>query len=135
VVDRSGRHVLSRLGGQPRSAHGSSRAQILAIPAKTVIIIFPAWVVVLAHGSEIDSNLAIGGRARWNGTDGKIYEWDSQHGTVEVYSPNGKVHLGEFDPNTGMQTKPGKPGRTAPKSLGLASIDLSQYFSWMTIHQ
>ncbi|WP_256989347.1 colicin E3/pyocin S6 family cytotoxin [Rhodococcus sp. 05-2254-6] len=39
-----------------------------------------------------------------------MYEWDSQHGAVEKYSKNGK-HLGEFDPNTGAQTKPPDPTR------------------------
>lgn len=53
-------------------------------------------------------------RARWKTKDGKIIEWDSQHGKVEVYSPNGK-HLGEFDPVTGQQTKPPVPGRPVEK--------------------
>ncbi|WP_416235353.1 colicin E3/pyocin S6 family cytotoxin [Nitrospirillum sp. BR 11164] len=38
-------------------------------------------------------------RRRW--TDGKrLYEWDSQHGTVEAYNLRGE-HQGEFDPRTG----------------------------------
>ena len=49
-------------------------------------------------------------RRRWKGPDGKIYEWDSQHGTVEVYDRRGR-HLGEFDPNTGEQIKPPTSGR------------------------
>lgn len=44
-------------------------------------------------------------RPRWKDGDGIIYEWDSQHGAVEKYNPRGK-HLGEFDPETGEQTKP-----------------------------
>lgn len=55
-----------------------------------------------------------GTRARWKSKDGKIIEWDSQHGTVEVYSPGGK-HLGEYNPNTGEQTKPAKPGRSVER--------------------
>lgn len=43
-------------------------------------------------------------RKRWKTRDGTIFEWDSQHGTVEKYSKRGK-HLGEFDPETGQQTK------------------------------
>ena len=35
---------------------------------------------------------------------GRIYEWDSQHGAVEIYDSQGK-HLGEFNPETGEQTK------------------------------
>ena len=50
-------------------------------------------------------------RARWVDEDGNIYEWDSQHGKVEKYNKRGK-HLGEFDPNTGEQTKPADPSRS-----------------------
>jgi hypothetical protein len=52
-----------------------------------------------------------GVRARWKSQDGTIYEWDSQHGRVEKYSANGS-HLGEFDPKTGMQTKPPNSNRS-----------------------
>jgi len=50
------------------------------------------------------------GRARWGLPDGSILEWDYQHGRVEKYNPRGK-HQGEYDPNTGEQTKPKNPGR------------------------
>lgn len=43
-------------------------------------------------------------RARWKASDGKIYEWDYQHGTVEVYDRHGN-HTGECDPQTGQSTK------------------------------
>lgn len=56
-----------------------------------------------------------GGRARWIDEKGKIYEWDRQHGKLEVYDKTGKKHLGEFDPKTGEQTKPGDPGRSIKK--------------------
>ncbi|WP_394425580.1 colicin E3/pyocin S6 family cytotoxin [Streptomyces sp. SGAir0957] len=56
-----------------------------------------------------------GFRARWKDSKGKIYEWDSQHGRVEVYSKTGKKHLGEFDPKTGSQTKPGDSSRKVEK--------------------
>jgi len=49
-------------------------------------------------------------RPRWKDPKGAIYEWDSQHGAVEKYTSNGK-HLGEFDPETGSQTKPADPTR------------------------
>lgn len=55
-----------------------------------------------------------GKRSRWKDKKGRIYEWDSQHGAVEMYDSQGK-HLGEFNPETGEQTKPAKPGRTTPK--------------------
>lgn len=53
-------------------------------------------------------------RNRWVDDRGRIYEWDYQHGAVEMYDKQGK-HLGEFDPDTGKQTKPAKNGRTTPK--------------------
>ncbi|MHC8355932.1 colicin E3/pyocin S6 family cytotoxin [Pseudomonas sp. LB3P81] len=55
-----------------------------------------------------------GKRHRWVDSSGRIYEWDTQHGAVEMYDKQGK-HLGEFNPETGAQTKPAKPGRTTPK--------------------
>ena len=51
-------------------------------------------------------------RPRWKDKDGKIYEWDYQHGEIEVYSGKGKKHLGGFDPNTGDRKSDPKPGRT-----------------------
>lgn len=53
-------------------------------------------------------------RDRWKDNKGRIYEWDFQHGAVEIYDKQGK-HLGEFDAETGEQNKPAKPGRTTPK--------------------
>jgi hypothetical protein len=44
-------------------------------------------------------------RRRWVDQDGNIYEWDSQHGTLERYDRRGR-HQGEYDPTTGNQTKP-----------------------------
>lgn len=57
-----------------------------------------------------------GGKKRdcWKDRKGRIYEWDFQHGAVELYDRQGQ-HLGEFNANTGEQTKPAKPGRTTPK--------------------
>lgn len=43
-------------------------------------------------------------RKRWKTPKGTIFEWDSQHGTVEMYDKRGR-HLGEYDPITGEQTK------------------------------
>ena len=51
-----------------------------------------------------------GKRRRWKDPKGNIYEWDYQHGTVEKYNKRGK-HLGEFNPQTGQQTKPADPSR------------------------
>lgn len=49
-------------------------------------------------------------RKRWKDAGGNIYEWDYQHGTVEKYDSRGR-HQGEFDPNSGEQTKPRDPNR------------------------
>lgn len=56
----------------------------------------------------------LGRRKRWTDDDGNIYEWDYQHGAVEKYSKNGK-HLGEYDANTGNQTKPPDSTRSPEK--------------------
>lgn len=53
-------------------------------------------------------------RRRWVDSKGRIYEWDSQHGKVELYDKQGK-HLGEFDSVSGNQTKSAVPGRTTEK--------------------
>jgi hypothetical protein len=51
-------------------------------------------------------------RRRWiDRTDGTIYEWDYQHGTVEKYDRRGR-HLGEFDAETGTQLKEADPNRS-----------------------
>ena len=42
---------------------------------------------------------------------GIIFEWDSQHGAVEMYDKRGR-HLGEYDPTTGEQTKPADKTRS-----------------------
>lgn len=47
-------------------------------------------------------------RKRWVDPDGNIYEWDYQHGRVEKYNKRGK-HQGEYDAETGKQTKPADP--------------------------
>ncbi|WP_241578559.1 S-type pyocin domain-containing protein [Rosenbergiella nectarea] len=54
-------------------------------------------------------------RNRWKDSKGKIYEWGSRHGTVEIYDRSGRNHLGEFDPITGEQTKPADPTRKVEK--------------------
>jgi len=44
-------------------------------------------------------------RKRWKTPNGKIFEWDSQHGAVEMYDKRGR-HLGEYHTTTSEQTKP-----------------------------
>ncbi|MBW4891121.1 RHS repeat-associated core domain-containing protein [Mucilaginibacter sp. HMF5004] len=50
------------------------------------------------------------GRTRWKNNDGKLLEWDSQHGDVEVYNDRGN-HLGSANPDTGEMTKDPVGGR------------------------
>ena len=54
------------------------------------------------------TRFAGGLRKRWRDREGRIYEWDYQHGTVEIYDSGG-AHVGEFDPVTGGQIKPRNP--------------------------
>lgn len=57
---------------------------------------------------QIPPKTPVGGggklRKRWKDKDGNIYEWDYLHGTLEKYNKKGK-HIGEFDPDTGLQLK------------------------------
>ena len=69
---------------------------------KSPLIAFPDAI----RGRSKTSLQGGGGlRPRWNDPSGDFYEWDRQHGKLEKYNKRGK-HLGEFDPNTGEQTKP-----------------------------
>jgi len=42
--------------------------------------------------------------------DGRILEWDYQHGMVELYDARGG-HIGEFDPMTGAMHRGRNPAR------------------------
>jgi hypothetical protein len=46
-----------------------------------------------------------GRRKRWKDPDGRICEWDYQHGAVEAYDKHGR-HDGQFEPYTGERQKP-----------------------------
>ena len=49
-------------------------------------------------------------RPRWKDREGIIYEWDFRHGAIEKYTKRGR-HLGEYNHETGEQTKPADPTR------------------------
>jgi len=49
-------------------------------------------------------------RPRWRTPDGRIFEWDYQHGAVEGYDRRGR-HLGEFDAETGEMRRGPIAGR------------------------
>ncbi|MFJ4587232.1 toxin [Pseudomonas moraviensis] len=55
-----------------------------------------------------------GKRSRWKDRKGRIYEWDSKTGAIELYNKQGK-HLGEFNHETGEQIDPADPERWTPK--------------------
>ncbi len=81
--------VVSRPIGGDHSYH----------PPPKVLAAFPDAVLVRMKGN----------RKRWESKK-RIYEWDYQHGAVEVYNWDGD-HLGEFDAKTGEQTSKAKPER------------------------
>ena len=80
-------------------------------PAPNSLTAFPE-----AKSAPMKTSVRGGGkkRRRWKDLSGKIYEWDSQHGKVELYTKQGK-HLGEYDPRNGEQTKPADPKRRVEK--------------------
>jgi Cytotoxic/Domain of unknown function (DUF4157) len=78
------------------------------IPAPKTLRAFPN-----ARAAKPKTPVQGGGklRARWKDDEGNIFEWDSQHGTVERYNKNGK-HQGEFDASSGQMTKGPDKNRT-----------------------
>ncbi len=50
-------------------------------------------------------------RRRWTDEKARVFEWDSQHGKLEMYTSKGK-HVGEYDGTTGERTKPPDPTRS-----------------------
>lgn len=74
----------------------------------------PDFLIAFPHAKSVKPKTPLRGggglRARWKDKDGSLYEWDSQHGKLEKYNKRGK-HLGEFDPESGAQTKPANATR------------------------
>lgn len=60
-------------------------------------------------------------RQRWKVDERKIYEWDSQHGSVELYDSRGR-HLGEFDPVRGPCQKGANSSRRSHSHVGSARL-------------
>ncbi|MGW0858725.1 colicin E3/pyocin S6 family cytotoxin [Streptomyces sp. NPDC002690] len=64
-----------------------------------------------------------GYRPRWSLPDGRILEWDSQHGTIGMWT-NGKKNAKQmrgFDPNKGYQL-PGNNGKSI-RGRALGGVD------------
>lgn len=55
-----------------------------------------------AKAAKRKTAFAGGLRARWKNDSGTIYEWDYQHGHVEVYNRRGR-HRGAYDVNSGQK--------------------------------
>jgi hypothetical protein len=71
----------------------------------------PLYLLAFPQARRVRGKTIMSGgglRQRWKSRSGTIYEWDYQHGRVEVYDRRGR-HLGEFDPNTGVRMKPANP--------------------------
>jgi hypothetical protein len=66
-------------------------------------------------------------RKRWKNDDGDILEWDYQHGKIERYNDKGK-HKGEYDPNTGNQTKPADKTRSITPTISRSMKGKMVYF-------
>lgn len=81
------------------------------------IIKAPDNLKAFANTKKVSGKTFVNGgklRPRWKDEKGNLFEWDFQHGKVEKYNKRG-IHLGEFDPNTGVQTKNANPsGRIEP---------------------
>ncbi|MGH2856426.1 MAG: colicin E3/pyocin S6 family cytotoxin [Solirubrobacteraceae bacterium] len=80
------------------------------IPAPRDLAAFPDALRVRPKTHRADGSR----RTRWKDPDGRIYEWDSQHGAVEQYDVRGR-HLGQFDPLSGARQKaPDRARRIEP---------------------
>jgi hypothetical protein len=89
------------------------KAQFTYIPPPRTLLKFPKAYPVKGKTPMGKGKV----RKRWKDPDsGDILEWDYQHGKLERYSPEGK-HKGEFDPDTGNQTKPASPDRTITPTI------------------
>ncbi|PAU64874.1 colicin E3 [Pseudomonas sp. PIC25] len=93
------------MSGTPLSANAGGNHRY-HVPPKT----FPAFPGLTK--AKPKTSVQGGGklRNRWKDQAGNIFEWDSQHGALEMYNKRG-IHLGEFNPETGEQTKPADGAR------------------------
>ncbi|WP_454845349.1 S-type pyocin domain-containing protein [Pseudomonas farris] len=87
---------------------------VLTLPGDHKYYDDPDTLPAFPDASRVKSKVSVRGggkkRARWLDRRGRIYEWDSKSGAVELYDKFG-VHLGEFHHVTGERTKNAKPGR------------------------
>lgn len=108
----SGKNCGAEQGGSGEAESGSSTSLPARpgqrVPPPRTLEAFPG-----ATRAKPKTSVQGGGglRRRWTDKKGNIYEWDSQHGTVEKYNKRGR-HQGEFDAQTGKQVKQADPNRT-----------------------
>lgn len=78
------------------------------------------WGALLSHFilkspnflDQCDHWKVIDGKKTWRSKDKRrLYQWDSQHGEIEVYDRHG-YHLGSIDRDSGVLIKPAKKGRS-----------------------
>ena len=88
---------------------------VLSLPGDHKYYKAPEKLIAFPDAVRTDRKTRVKGggalRKRWKTLKGTIFEWDSQHGTVEMYNKRG-LHLGEYDPTTGEQTKPADKTRS-----------------------
>jgi hypothetical protein len=87
-----------------RPANDNPSSVASHVPAPLYLSAFPEARRVRGKTTVTGGGL----RQRWKDRTGTIYEWDYQHGRVELYDRRGR-HLGEFDADTGARTKPPNP--------------------------
>ncbi|MDF7681168.1 colicin E3/pyocin S6 family cytotoxin [Enterobacteriaceae bacterium ESL0689] len=101
---------LSRRKGMPEEGHSYYSApdtnEITGIPD----LIMVKWKTPRQGGG--------GMRERWmDKKKRRIYEWDSQHGELEIYLASDGEHLGSVDYQTGSELKPAVKGRNIKRYL------------------
>ncbi|WP_434675735.1 colicin E3/pyocin S6 family cytotoxin [Pseudomonas sp. D3-10] len=88
---------------------------VLSVPGDHKYHKAPEVLIAFPDALRADRKTRVKGggalRKRWKTLKGIILEWDSQHGTVEMYTKRGQ-HLGEYSPITGEQTKPADKTRS-----------------------
>lgn len=88
---------------------------VLSVPGDHKYYKAPEKLIAFPDAVRADRKTRVKGggalRKRWKTLKGTIFEWDSQHGTVEMYNKRG-LHLGEYDSTTGEQTKPADKARS-----------------------
>lgn len=99
----------------PMGAGVSPVYVVLSVPGDHKYHKAPEVLIAFPDAVRTDRKTRVKGggalRKRWKTLKGVIFEWDSKHGTVEMYNKRGQ-HLGEYSSTTGEQTKPADKTRS-----------------------